>query len=68
MRKRRDDGEAMGSDSFLDVVANMVGIVIILVMVAGLRSKTAPERVARLKADGPEVRELADQEETARVL
>lgn len=68
MRKRREEGEAMGSDSFLDVVANMVGIVIIMVMVAGLRSKTAPQRAAKAMANSTEVRELADKEETARVL
>ncbi|MBS0208843.1 MAG: hypothetical protein JSS27_07810 [Planctomycetes bacterium] len=37
--KIRDDEPAFGSDSFLDIVANMVGILIILVMVAGLRAK-----------------------------
>ena len=35
--------EAFGSDSFLDIVANMVGILIILVMVAGLRVKHAAD-------------------------
>lgn len=68
MGRRREEGEAMGSDSFLDVVANMVGIVIILVMVAGLRSKTAPERAAEIRDGLPELRALADQEETARAL
>lgn len=34
------DDEAIGSDSFLDVVSNIVGILIILVMVAGSRAKT----------------------------
>lgn len=33
-------------DSFLDIVANMVGILIILVMVAGMRAKNAPIVVA----------------------
>jgi hypothetical protein len=42
-RKKRDDSEAFGSDSFLDIIANMVGILIILVMVAGLRAKQAPD-------------------------
>jgi hypothetical protein len=32
--------ESIGSDSFLDVVSNIVGILIILVMVAGSRAKT----------------------------
>jgi hypothetical protein len=34
--------EAVGSDSFLDVVTNIVGILIILVMVVGMRAKSAP--------------------------
>jgi hypothetical protein len=40
-RKKREEGEAFGSDSFLDIVANMVGILIILVLVAGLRARQA---------------------------
>jgi hypothetical protein len=32
----------IGSDSFLDVVTNIVGILIILVMVVGMRAKNAP--------------------------
>lgn len=39
MRKPRQDAEAIGSDSFLDVVTNIVGILIILVMVVGIRVK-----------------------------
>lgn len=36
-----------GSDSFLDVVANIVGILIILIVIAGLRVSQAPVRVPR---------------------
>lgn len=36
------DDLAFGSDSFLDVVANIVGILIILIVVAGLRVSRAP--------------------------
>ena len=36
------DAHAFGSDSFLDVVTNMVGILIVLVMVVGVRIKHAP--------------------------
>lgn len=43
MAKKKQEGEeAFGSDSFLDIVANMVGILIILVIVVGLRAKSAP--------------------------
>lgn len=38
-----DATESFGSDSFLDVIANMVGILIILVMVVGMRVKNAVE-------------------------
>lgn len=41
-----DATESFGSDSFLDVIANMVGILIILVMVVGLRVKNAVEITA----------------------
>lgn len=35
----QQQGDALGDDSFLDIVANMVGILIILVMVVGVRIK-----------------------------
>ena len=41
-RANRQDAEAIGSDSFLDVVTNIVGILIILVMVVGIRIKHGP--------------------------
>jgi hypothetical protein len=40
-RQRSSDAE-FGSDSFLDIVANVVGILIILIVVAGLRVSRAP--------------------------
>ena len=40
-RPRNSDAEAPGQDSFLDIVANLVGILIILVMVVGARAKDA---------------------------
>ncbi|HVC96856.1 MAG TPA: hypothetical protein VND64_24470 [Pirellulales bacterium] len=36
------DAHGFGSDSFLDVVTNMVGILIVLVMVVGVRIKHSP--------------------------
>lgn len=36
-RRRHDDGATVESDSFLDIVANIVGILIILIVVAGVR-------------------------------
>jgi hypothetical protein len=40
-RRIREEGEAFGSDSFLDVICNMVGIIVILVVVAGMRAQQA---------------------------
>lgn len=40
-RCRPQSAEAPGQDSFLDIVANLVGILIILVMVIGVRAKDA---------------------------
>ena len=45
-RSTRQDAEAPGSDSFLDVVTNIVGILIILVMVVGMRVKNMPVTLA----------------------
>lgn len=43
MRRRHDEQE-FGSDSFLDIVANVVGILIILIVVAGVRVSRMPVR------------------------
>ena len=45
-RLSRKETDAPGHDSFLDIVANMVGILIILVMVVGMRAKNAPVAAA----------------------
>ncbi len=42
-RKIRDSDAGFGSDSFLDLIANMVGILIILVVVVGIRVKQMPQ-------------------------
>lgn len=43
MSRRTPQGEAgFGSDSFLDIVANIVGILIILIVIAGVRMSQAP--------------------------
>ena len=41
-RRRQDDEVAFGSDSFLDIVANIVGILIILIVIAGVRVSQMP--------------------------
>ena len=50
MSRRRLKGELQfGSDSFLDVVANIVGILIILIVIAGLRVSQTPVMIHRQK-------------------
>jgi hypothetical protein len=64
-RRTGRDEIAAGSDSFLDIVANIVGILIILIVVAGVRVSTAPVEVLdEIVAEAePSVEvELADEE------
>ena len=43
MRKRNTNTNALGNqDSFLDIVTNVVGILIILVMIAGVKAQSSP--------------------------
>lgn len=43
MSRRKTDGEiGFGSDSFLDIIANIVGILIILIVMAGLKVSQLP--------------------------
>lgn len=49
-RTTRTDGPAGGEDSFLDIVANLVGILVILVMVIGVRTKDAAVESAAKKS------------------
>jgi len=41
-KRRREEQLESGSDSFLDIVANIVGILIILIVIAGVRMSRAP--------------------------
>jgi predicted RNase H-like nuclease (RuvC/YqgF family) len=50
-RRNLEADNPVGHDSFLDVVANIVGILIILVIVAGLRARNAPVKAASIKED-----------------
>lgn len=53
MRGRGGPAEPQfGSDSFLDIVANLVGILIVLIMLAGLQAARAPVSDAELIAAG----------------
>jgi hypothetical protein len=61
--------DAPGQDSFLDIVANLVGILIILVMVVGVRAKDAfLEAAPAAETESPQeisAREVATAEESA---
>jgi hypothetical protein len=71
---RKVEDEIVGQDSFLDVVANLVGIMIILVMVVGARAKDAlvvagmrstepPAAKAKLESEVAAAKAAADQVE-----
>jgi hypothetical protein len=47
-RRRNSDEIEFGSDSFLDIVANIVGILIILIVVAGIKASAAPVTAEKL--------------------
>jgi|GEM_PF-575400 len=66
-KANNDAGAVSGQDSFLDIVANMVGILIILVLVVGLRVRAAPQAAeAEAKAAKQEVAEsLKDDHQAA---
>lgn len=57
-RRARQQTDPPGQDSFLDVVANLVGILIILVMVVGARAKFGREDTQRIQKAKNAVKEL----------
>jgi len=63
---RINDGDEMGQDSFLDVVANVVGVLIILVMLVGLQASQTvllqEEKAASVPAQPPVATSGADLE------
>lgn len=67
MARRKDSEESgIGSDSFLDIVANMVGILIILIVIAGMRAGQAPPvEIADAPAEPVriETRDVADADD-----
>jgi hypothetical protein len=72
MPRRPTQSEQFGSDSFLDVVANVVGILIILVMMVGMRVKNVPARgdeqpAAALDLSQPRAVAQSLQDETLRL-
>jgi hypothetical protein len=57
-RVRKSNDEPIGQDSFMDVVSNLVGILIILVMVVGMRAKDA---LVHAESTMPEQQDLSVQ-------
>lgn len=64
MSKRKRTVLEMGHDSFLDIIANLVGILIILVVILGARSREVAEEVVRESATASV--EAAELRETIR--
>jgi len=61
MSRRAPQGEVgFGSDSFLDIVANIVGILIILIVIAGVRMSQAPVTVAENQPENPPQPQVID--------
>ncbi|MCP4856031.1 MAG: hypothetical protein GY903_16225 [Fuerstiella sp.] len=61
MSRRRSNGDQeFGSDSFLDIIANIVGILIILIVVVGLRVARQPAIVASADTVGLAAADDAD--------
>ncbi len=54
-KRNQNENLDLGNDSFLDVVANIVGILIILVMVTGVRVKHQPVEVEVTQAPLPDL-------------
>jgi hypothetical protein len=66
-RRRRVEEPAGGEDSFLDVVANLVGILVILITVIGVRAEDAWEkRRAEAPSGGPLATSDSDAEGACR--
>ncbi len=53
MSRRRHEQSDEGSDSFLDVLANLVGILVVLVVMTALQAAVVPPRPVEPLADAP---------------
>jgi hypothetical protein len=64
---RHDNTEAVNSDSFLDIVASVVSIMIIMVVMEGVRIKNAPVTVSvPASSENEEVRNAVAEEQSTR--
>lgn len=72
-KQHHDDEDALGSDSFLDIASNIVGILIILVLVAATRMRGYVDEAIREAASEDEpvaaqVENIGEQRQTAHQL
>ena len=64
-RAKSDSHDMPGQDSFLDIVANLIGVLIILVVVVGANAGSTLQSVARKKqADSSDVQALQEGTQT----
>lgn len=69
MRKRNTtDDASVGEDSFLDTTANLVGILIILVVIVGAKTKVDAEAYGRKLAEGESTEQFEEPVREARAL
>ena len=68
MRRHRDSEEGVGQDAFLDTTANLVGILIILVVVVGTKTRIDAEAYGRRAAQTQAASDLAAPRAEARAL
>ena len=57
-RRRNSEDPEFGSDSFLDIIANIVGILIILIVVAGVKVARQPVQTVEVPVSAVDVVEL----------
>lgn len=59
-KRHNSDDTSIGEDSFLDTIANLVGIMIILVVIVGSKTKVAAEKHSRDLINADHDKELED--------
>ncbi|MGI9518132.1 MAG: hypothetical protein ACR2NP_13845 [Pirellulaceae bacterium] len=64
-RRRVENKDAPGEDSFLDIVANLVGVLIILVVVVGANAGSKIRAIAISEVDRAELDQLQQEYKTA---
>ncbi len=64
-RRRSETSEAPGEDSFLDIVANLVGVLIILLVVVGAHAGSKIREIAINEVDRAELDQMQQEYKTA---